>query len=155
MRIRAENDCPAGAVLDTSAVYAVLEGEGNAGIFLGAFQDYPNLYISAGTLAELSIVLLARRGAEAARELDDFLHAWAVETVAVGATAIDLVREGFLRFGKGRGSAAQLNFGDLFAYALARELDIPLFFTGNDFPENDVRNALDRAPESGPEPRLR
>ena len=52
--------------------------------------------------------------------------------------------DAFLTWGKGR-HPASLNLGDMFAYLLARERDLPLLFKGNDFARTDVRNALDEA----------
>jgi ribonuclease VapC len=53
-----------------------------------------------------------------------------------------LARQAYKDFGKGSGHKAQLNFGDCFAYALAREKRQPLLFTGTDFAETGVRLAL-------------
>lgn len=54
----------------------------------------------------------------------------------------DIAAEAFLRFGRGRGHAAKLNFGDCMAYALAKSLDAPLLFKGDDFALTDIRSAL-------------
>ena len=45
-------------------------------------------------------------------------------------------------FGKGSGHAGKLNFGDCFAYALARATGQPLLFKGDDFIHTDVVPAL-------------
>ena len=55
---------------------------------------------------------------------------------------IRLAREAFRQYGKGRGHRARLNYGDCFAYALARERDEPLLFVGNDFAQTDIKQAL-------------
>lgn len=130
------------AALDTSALYAILDDEECAERLLDAFDRYEHLCISAGTLAELSILLLARRGPEAIADLDRFLDAYGVEIVAVDIQTVQRVRAGFTAFGKGMRNRAHLNFGDLFAYALCRERSIPLFFQGTDFTETDVVDAL-------------
>jgi ribonuclease VapC len=52
-----------------------------------------------------------------------------------------LALDAFKRFGKGRGAKASLNYGDCFAYALAKELDAPLLFKGKDFAATDLRPA--------------
>ena len=59
---------------------------------------------------------------------------------------VAIAREAFRRFGKGSGHPAGLNFGDCFAYALARFYDEPLLFVGRDFAATDIESAL---PTSG------
>lgn len=130
------------AALDTSVLYAILDDEKGAGRLLDALDRYEHLCISTGTLAELSILLLARRGPSAIEDLDRLLDSLGVEVVAVGLRAVHEIRRGFLTFGKGMRNRAQLNFGDLFAYALCRERGIPLFFQGNDFAASDVVGAI-------------
>ena len=65
----------------------------------------------------------------------------ALEIIPVDARQVELAYDGFRRFGKGRHPAG-LNFGDLFAYALARALDEPLLYVGTDFGLTDVRSAV-------------
>jgi ribonuclease VapC len=48
----------------------------------------------------------------------------------------------FARYGKGRGHPAQLNLGDCFAYAVARDRRVPLLFKGNDFSQTDIEPAV-------------
>ena len=130
------------AALDTSALYAIFDDEERTGSLLDAMDRYERLCISAGTLAELSILLLARRGAAGIADLDRFLSAYGVEVVPVDLAMVRRVRQGFAEYGEGMGNRAHLNFGDLFAYALCRERGIPLFFQGNDFAETDVADAM-------------
>ena len=132
-----------GAVLDSSAIFAVLEGERAAPAFLDAFGRCEELLISAGTLAELSILMMSRAGNPGAQALADFLDGLGVKTVPVGHGQVTReFRAGFSAFGKGLGNRAKLNYGDLFAYALARELGLPLLFQGLDFGYSDVNNAM-------------
>jgi ribonuclease VapC len=129
------------AALDTSALYAILDDEEEAEALLVALGRYGHLCVSAGTLAELSIVLLRRRSAESITDLERLLAALGIEVVAVDHQAVQRIREGFIAFGKGMGNRAQLNFGDLFAYALCKERGIPLFFRGDDFAHTDLIDA--------------
>ena len=48
--------------------------------------------------------------------------------------------DAFLRYGKGRHPAG-LNFGDCMSYALAKSLDAPLLYKGEDFARTDIRPA--------------
>lgn len=130
------------AALDTSALYAILDGEEDTELLLNALARYRHLCISAGTLAELSIVLLGRRGPESITDLEGLLTALGVEIVAVDHQSVQRIREGFVRFGKGMRNSASLNLGDLFAYALCKERGIPLFFRGTDFTRTDIPDAL-------------
>ncbi len=128
-------------VLDTSAVYSILENEAAGPKFLDALQRCRRLTISASTLAELSMVVRIRKGGSALALLDDFLTLLGVEIVAVDDAQIVFFREGIEKYGKGIHPAG-LNFGDLFAYSLAKYLDVPLFFQGLDFQKTDIKNAM-------------
>lgn len=127
-------------VLDTSALVAVLFDEPERAEFVGRIASAPRRLISAGTLIESSIVVEARRGEVAGRELDLFLHRADVRTVAVDEEQTLLARAAWRRYGKGR-HAANLNFGDLFGYALARATGDALLFKGDDFTQTDLAAA--------------
>jgi ribonuclease VapC len=71
------------------------------------------------------------------RELDLLLHRSRFEVVPVDADQAEIARAAFRAYGKGRHTAG-LNFGDCFAYALARELDEPLLYKGSDFAKTDL-----------------
>ncbi|MDQ3307042.1 MAG: type II toxin-antitoxin system VapC family toxin [Actinomycetota bacterium] len=127
-------------VLDTSALLAVLFDEPERDEFIRKIAAAPRRLISVGTLIESSIVVESRRGEVAGRELDLFLHRAGVQTVAVNEEQALLARAAWRRYGKGRHRAG-LNFGDLFAYALARASGEELLFKGDDFTETDVAAA--------------
>lgn len=128
--------------VDTSAVVAILSGEPEADAFAKFIEDN-DAAISAGSMVELFAVMTGKRGLTAAADVWRFLGAFRVRIVPVAEPQLRLAEEGMARFGKGRGSPpAVLNFGDLFAYALARHLDAPLLFKGDDFPQTDIRPAL-------------
>lgn len=105
-----------------------------------SINDYTR-HLSTASFVELSIVIEARRGAEGIRDLDLFLATAGIELVAFDMAQARLAREGFRCFGKGRHPAG-LNLGDCFSYALARVLDEPLLFKGEDFPLTDVKIVL-------------
>ena len=129
-------------VVDTSALVAMLLAEPEAVAF-GLFLRDRSPVISAGSLIVTLRVVMRRRGVQARAELDDLMETFGVRTHPVDQAQVELAAEGHVRFGKGRGAPpAALNFGDLFAYALARHLDAPLLFKGNDFGQTDVRVAL-------------
>lgn len=98
--------------------------------------------ISAATVLETSIVLRTRHKELAMdRELDDLIAA-ALSVSDVTADQIRIARDAHLRYGKGMGHPAQLNFGDCFSYALAKSLDVPLLYKGQDLAKTDIRSAL-------------
>jgi ribonuclease VapC len=93
--------------------------------------------MSLATLVEVSIVIEARYGAEGLRDLDLFLDRAEIELVPVDLEQAQAARRAFSSFGKGR-SPAGLNYGDCFAYALARVLGEPLLCKGDDFRRTDL-----------------
>jgi len=127
-------------IIDTSALVAVLDQEPEAERIVRILASAPERILSAANLVEVGIVMQARRGDDGARDLDLLLAKLRVEIAAVTASQADIARKAFRRFGRGR-HAANLNFGDCFAYALAKDKSAPLLFKGNDFGRTDVMAA--------------
>ena len=127
-------------VVDTSALVAVLLAEPERDLFIELLAGADDPLISAATLVEASIVMLARSGEDGVADLDELLATAAVRPVAVDSTQARLARDAYARFGKGRAPAG-LNFGDCFAYALAMATGRPLLFRGTDFATTDVTPA--------------
>ena len=129
-------------VVDSSALLAVLFDEPERDHFIAILLDRQPM-ISIATLAETSLVLFGRRGRAALDELDRQIAGYRFEILPVLAEDHQVLRQALLEFGKGRRRPpAVLNFGDLFAYALAKRLGLPLLFKGDDFARTDVRPAL-------------
>jgi ribonuclease VapC len=129
-------------VVDTSAVVALLKSEPGWETLASRLHAAAFRLLSVAGWVELSLVVAGRHGDAATLAfLDRFLQTAAIERRPVDEPQARLAREAFLRFGKGRHPAG-LNFGDCFAYALARTLDAPLLFVGDDFARTDVRPAL-------------
>jgi ribonuclease VapC len=128
-------------VIDTSVVVALLTDEWEAPLFEGALEADPVRLMSAASLLEAALVVEARLGEAGGRELDLLLHAASVDVVAVTREQAELGRRAWRRYGKGRHPAA-LNYGDCFAYALAKLTGEPLLFKGEDFARTDVRPAF-------------
>ena len=127
-------------VLDTSVLTAVVFGEPDAEALLATLRRHAgDLVISAATAVELGIVVEARQGVEATRDLQLLLDRLRVEVVPLDATQAALAVAAWRRFGKGRHPAG-LNLGDCFAYAAARHHGGALFFKGGDFAQTDVRS---------------
>ena len=128
-------------VIDTSALIAILANEVDAERYEAAIAGDPVRLISAATLLETSLVIESRLGEEAGRELDLLLHKARFEVVSVDADQIEIARDAFRRFGKGRHRAG-LNFGDCFSYAAAMAQGEGLLFKGDDFGRTDVTAVL-------------
>ena len=126
--------------LDTSALVAILRNEPERADFVALIEQAPRRLVSSVSVLEAAMVLEGRRGDEAGRELDLFLHTASIETIPFDADQLALARSAFRRFGKGRHPAG-LNFGDCATYALARWSGEPLLFKGNDFSETDIPSA--------------
>ena len=124
-------------MLDTSALLAILLREPEHDALAELLADAEDPLISAATLLETSIVMQTRSGGEGVAALDELLAAASVRCVAVDRTQALAARDAYTRFGKGR-SPAGLNFGDCFAYALARVHGHPLLFKGDDFSATDL-----------------
>jgi ribonuclease VapC len=128
-------------ILDTSALAAIFFGEHDAALFARAIHDADRCLISAANFLELSIVIEGQMGAEALRQCDMFLRRAAIVIEPFTVEQAHIARQAFHDFGKGRHPAG-LNFGDCFAYALARTTGEPLLFKGDDFRKTDVMSAL-------------
>lgn len=128
-------------VIDTSALLAIYLAESDSERYELAALRAGEVLISAGTLIEAGIVVEARHGSAGGAALDRLLRKLNAETVAVDAAQAEAARHAWRAYGRGR-HAAQLNYGDCFAYALAVTLDVPLLFKGDDFSKTDVRDAL-------------
>jgi len=125
-------------IIDTSALLAIFLAEPERQSFLERIRQDGTRLLSAANALETAIVLEARRGEVAGREFDLFLHRLNMEIVPVDATQVEVARAGWRKYGKGR-HPASLNFGDCFAYALAKTSGEPLLAKGNDFPKTDVQ----------------
>jgi ribonuclease VapC len=125
-------------IVDTSALVAIVNLESDGPLFEAAIAGSPANRISAGTYLEVSIVIDRARDPLVSRRLDELLAAGAFVIEPVTATQARIAREAYRDFGKGSGHPAGLNFGDCFAYALAREMSEPLLYKGDDFRQTDI-----------------
>jgi ribonuclease VapC len=123
-------------VVDTSALVAILLQEADADIYANAIAGATTTALSAASYVELAIVSLSR-GARGRAELEATLADAAIDIVPVTLDQARAAAAAYERYGKGRHRAA-LNFGDCFAYALARTRGEPLLFKGTDFGLTDV-----------------
>lgn len=124
--------------VDTSALMAIILDEPQAEACMAAIEQADELLISAGTVAEALIVSARRHVGE---EVSEMISGLGFEVVAVTAASARRVAEAYSRWGKGI-HPASLNYGDCFAYEIAREYDCPLLYVGGDFSQTDVKSAM-------------
>jgi ribonuclease VapC len=124
-------------VVDTSALLAIFLAEPERKPFLESILQAETRMISTATLLETGIVLEARRGESAGREFDLFVVRANLQIVPVDSDHAEIARSAWRKYGKGRHPAG-LNFGDCFAYALAKASGEPLLAKGNDFTLTDI-----------------
>ena len=127
-------------IVDSSAVLAILFSEPDARRHAGAIMAASPCRISVANVLEASIVVERRGGDATAHELDTLLESAEIELVPVTIEHLEAARRAWRRFGKGNHPAA-LNFGDCFAYALAKATGEPLLFKGEDFAQTDIEAA--------------
>ena len=125
-------------IIDTSALIAILRDEPEARRFAEAIEAATERRISAATDIELAAVIDGGRDLIASRLVDELLDAARVVIEPVTEAQAWIAREAYRDFGKGSGHAAGLNFGDCFAYALARATGESLLYKGDDFSRTDV-----------------
>ena len=124
-------------VIDTSALVSMLTDEPEAQRLEAAVAADPVRLMSTASYLEAAIVIEQRFGEPGGRELDLWLHRAGVDLVGVDADQAEVARSAYRRFGKGRDPAG-LNYGDCFAYALAKVSGEPLLFKGGDFVHTDI-----------------
>ena len=127
-------------IVDGSAVLAILFSEPDARRHAGAIMAASPCRMSVANVLEASIVAERRGGVTAGHELDTLLESAEIELVPVTVEHLEAARRAWRRFGKGNHPAA-LNFGDCFAYALAKATGEPLLFKGEDFARTDIEAA--------------
>lgn len=128
-------------ILDTSALAAIFFGEPEAAHYTQLIHGADRCLISAANFVELSIVIECQIGPDAGRQCDAFFRRSGIAIEPVTADQAHMARQAFLDFGKGRHPAG-LNFGDCFAYALAKVTGEPLLFKGDDFRKTDISAAV-------------
>jgi len=124
-------------IVDTSALVSILDQEAEAERLARAIAAASERMLSAANLVETGIVMQVRRGDDADRDLDLLLAKLKIDIIPVSGKQANLARRAFQHYGRGR-HPAKLNFGDCFAYALAKDSSAPLLFKGKDFSQTDI-----------------
>jgi len=130
-------------IVDTSAIVAILRAEPDARSLAGAIAGANVRRVSAANYVEAAAIIDGSRSPVASRRFDDFFREAELVIEPVTPEQARIAREAYRDFGKGSGHAAQLNFGDCFAYALARAMGESLLFKGDDFRHTDLVPAIE------------
>jgi len=125
-------------VIDTSAILAWLKEEPERARIVAALEAHSARRLSAVSLLEAQIVVRGREHPALLEKLERFLDEIEVLVMPFDETQARLAADAFQRYGKGQGHPAQLNMGVCAVYALAKSMNEPLLFVGNDFAQTDV-----------------
>ena len=125
-------------VVDSSALVAILENEPEAQRFIAVLHEAPRRLVSAVNVYESGIVIGTRRGREHIAQLTAFINEMSIEIIPFVEPYISGALDAYMRYGKGVDPKARLNLGDCAAYALAKAVNAPLLFKGDDFVATDV-----------------
>ncbi|MES2441861.1 MAG: type II toxin-antitoxin system VapC family toxin [Pseudomonadota bacterium] len=125
-------------IVDSSAIVAVLREEPEAGpLFEALLANAGHMRMSAANYLEAGIVIDQNDDPALSARLDALLAELQIEIIPVSSELARIGRQAYREFGKGN-HPARLNFGDCFAYALAKASGEPLLFKGNDFSQTDI-----------------
>jgi ribonuclease VapC len=129
-------------IIDTSVIVAILRAEEDSRAFILAMKSSrTTLRMSAASYVETGAVIDRSRDPIAYRRVDELIQILRIQIEPVTPHQAILAREAYRDFGKGSGHRAELNFGDCFSYALAKECSEPILFKGDDFVHTDVEVA--------------
>jgi ribonuclease VapC len=129
-------------IVDTSALIAILRDKPEAAACAEAIQAAPHPRISAASFVEAAILIDGSRDPVASHRFDDLVNEAELIIEVVTEAHARIAREAYRDFGRGSGHPARLNFGDCFAYALARATGEALLFKGDDFGHTELAPAL-------------
>jgi ribonuclease VapC len=127
--------------VDASAIVAILTAEAEGDALADLLDAAPSPISSPIAVFEAVLGICRKRHAslsEATEDVWEFFRTAGIHTVAITETDADTALDAFARYGKGRGHPAQLNLGDCFAYAVAKNHRTSLLFKGEDFSKTDI-----------------
>lgn len=129
-------------VVDTSAIVAIARREPEALVFSKMLEQTPDKLMAAPTYLECAFVLAGIAPTKGMAFLQGLVSDTLITVIPFGEHELDVAIVARLKFSRGSGHAAKLNFGDCFSYALAKSRNLPLLFKGDDFIHTDIEPAL-------------
>ncbi|MFI4973528.1 MAG: type II toxin-antitoxin system VapC family toxin [Caulobacterales bacterium] len=136
-------------MVDSSAIVAIRFGEPLAGVLFERLKADSAPIMSVANYVETGQVLAQRRPGSPAAALDRFhelLSRAGIVLAPIDEVQARVALEARIRYGRGFGHRARLNYSDCFAYALAKVRGAPLLFVGDDFTHTDIVSALAELP---------
>ena len=124
--------------VDTSALMTIVLHEESGPACMAALKLDERLLISAGTLTE---ALIVAQGRHCRPDLEDLIQSMAFEVIPVDEAVAQRAAAAHARWGRGAKTAG-LNFGDCFAYDVAKQNRCPLLYVGRDFAKTDIKSVL-------------
>jgi ribonuclease VapC len=128
-------------IIDSSVIVAILKDEREGLAFSKALDSADIIRISAASYLETSIVIDRNRNPVLSAGLEDLIESANIVIEPFTLEQAKIARQAYRDYGKGSGHPANLNFGDCFSYALAREKREPMLWKGDDFSHTDLRPA--------------
>jgi ribonuclease VapC len=129
-------------IIDSSALIAILKEEAEEQQFKTLMLNADKIQISAATYLEACIVVDGFKSPILRARFDALIEETEISIEPFTAEQALIARQAYRDYGHGSGQPANLNFGDCFAYALARVKREPLLYKGDDFVHTDVRSAV-------------
>ncbi len=130
--------------VDASAIVAILTREPEADALAEVLETARSPITSPIAIFEAALGICRKRHAsveEAEADVREFLEVAAIRAVSITEREAETALAAFSRYGKGRGHPAQLNLGDCFAYAVAKNHRTALLFKGEHFDKTDIAPA--------------
>ena len=129
-------------IVDTSVLVAILKREEGWETLANALDSASRAFISASSYVELSIVADGWKNPTLSRRVDELIGEFKITIEPFTLEQARIARQAYRDYGRGSGHPANLNFGDCFSYALARDKREPILFKGDDFSHTDLRAAI-------------
>lgn len=130
-------------IVDSSALLAILKEEPGWETLSEVLDLAESSSISAANYFESGIIADRYRNAVLSRRLDELIDRFSIHIEPVTPEQARIARQAYRDYGRGSGHPANLNYGDCFSYALARDKREPILYKGDDFVHTDLRSALD------------
>lgn len=129
-------------IVDSSAILAIVKDEPERAAFAAILEGADDVRISAANYFETSILIDSYKSPTLAARFEELMQRAKIAIEPFTEEQARVARQAYRDYGKGSGHRAQLNFGDCFSYALAREKREPILFKGDDFVHTDLRPAI-------------
>jgi ribonuclease VapC len=129
-------------IIDTSVIAAIILQEPEAQEFSQILDTQVSCKMIAPNYLELCMALLGNKNPSGRYKIDFIIDEFDVKIIPFTPEMASAAAVAFLKYGKGQGNKAQLNFGDCMAYAASKVEGLPLLFKGDHFSKTDVERVI-------------